>query len=103
MRARVVELDAEVAVVDIGFGGFRVESHIAFEDDAEYEFLVAPRVGDEVMRIVAAAVHCRLLSREPAARFETGFAFVKDARSEPGVETLIESVMSATLAEPPLR
>jgi len=103
MRARVVELDAEVAVVNIGFGGFRIESDVEFEDDAEYEFSIAPRVGCEVMRIAATAIHCRMLSREPVALFETGFAFVKDARSEAGVEALIGSEMSATVAEPPSR
>ena len=103
MRARVVELDADVAVVEMGFGGFRIQSEVEFEDDAEYEFFVVPRVGCEDMRIVATAVHCRMLLREPVVLFETGFAFVKDARSEDGVEALIGSVMSATVAEPPHR
>lgn len=94
MRARVVEFDADVAVVEMGFGGFRIQSEVEFEDDAEYEFFVVPRVGCEVMRIFATAVHCRMLLREPVVLFETGFAFVKDARSEDGVEALIGSLMS---------
>jgi hypothetical protein len=102
MRARVVELDADVVVVDMGCGGFRIHSAAKFEDDAEYEFFVVPGVGSEVMRIVATAVHSRMLLRGPVVLFETGFAFVKDARSEEGVEALIGSMMSATVAEPPI-
>jgi hypothetical protein len=103
MQARVVELDADVAVVEMGFGGFRVRSAVEFEDDAEYEFFVVPRVGCEGLRICATAVHCRMLLREPVVLFETGFAFVKDARSEDGVEALIGSVMSEAVAGPPHR
>ena len=103
IRARVVELNADVAIVDLGLGGFRTQSAVAFEDEAEYEFCVVPPGGSEVMRICATAVHCRMLLREPVALFETGFAFVKDGRSEDGVEALVGSVMSATVAEPPHR
>jgi hypothetical protein len=94
IRARVVGLDTEISIAEVSFGGFRVESPVAFEQNAEYEFLVLPRVGHEVMRIDATAVHCRVLSSEPIVLFETGFAFTEGARSWLGIEALIGSALS---------
>jgi hypothetical protein len=94
IRARIVGLEAEVSIAEVSFGGFRIESPIAFEQNAEYEFLVLPRVGYEVMRIDAIAVHCRVLARDPVVLFDTGFAFSEGSRSWLGIEALIGSVLS---------
>jgi hypothetical protein len=93
LRARVVGPDADVSIVDVSFGGFRVHSGIAFEQGAELEFLVFPRSGGEVMHIDATATHCRVLSTEPTVLFETGFAFADSAWTTVGFQALIDSVL----------
>jgi hypothetical protein len=94
LRARVIGPDADVSIVDVSFGGFRVHSAVAFEQGAEFEFLVFPRTGSEVMRIDATATHCRVLSTEPTVLFETGFAFADGAWTTVGFQSLIDSVLS---------
>jgi hypothetical protein len=96
LRARIVGLEGEAALVELSFDGFRLESPIAFVDQADYEFLIAPHEGAPLVRIRALACHCHVLSAEPRLMFETGFAFAdrQDFETQLGVEALIESLTS---------
>jgi hypothetical protein len=96
MRAQIVGLDGEAAVVEFSFDGFRLESPVAFVDQTEYEFLIAPQAGGPLVRIRAMACHGHVLSAEPRLMFETGFAFTdrQDFATQIGVEALIESLTS---------
>jgi len=105
IRARVTGREAEVAIDEVGFGGFRVKSRAAFELNAEYEFLVSPRTGRESRRVKATAIHCRAISTDPDTLFETGFAFAESFRSTAGIEAILGSVRPApdTSRRQPLR
>jgi hypothetical protein len=96
MRAKIVGLEGEAAMVELSFDGFRLESPVAFVDQAVYEFLIAPHAGGALVRVRATACHCHVLSAEPRLMFETGFAFAdrQDFETQLGVETLIESLTS---------
>jgi hypothetical protein len=94
IRARVMGLNTDVSIAEVSFGGFRVESPIAFERNAAYELLVMSPVGDEVMRVEATVVHCRVHSTDRVTLFDTGFAFTDGSQSWLGIEALIGSVLS---------
>ena len=95
VRARVIGLDTEVTIDEVSFGGFRVKSHVAFELDVDYEFLVLPRTGHEARRVDATARHCRVISTDPSMLFETGFAFAAGFQPTAGIEALIGSTRAA--------
>jgi hypothetical protein len=93
IRACVIGLDIAVSIAEVSFGGFRVESPVAFEHQTEYQFLVLPQAGDKAIRFDATAVHSRVLSSDPVVRFETGFAFADGSQSWLGIEALTGSVL----------
>jgi hypothetical protein len=94
LATHVVGLNADLTIIELSFGGFRVEGPIAFVDDADYDFLVTSPDGIGVVRISAKAVHCRMRRRAPKPVFETGFVASEVAghRAGPGVAALIESL-----------
>lgn len=96
MRVEIVGLALEGALVEMSFDGFRLESPVAFVDDADYEFLVAPHAGLPPVPIRATAVYGRVLATEPGLMFETGFAFSdrQDFQTQIGVESLLENLTS---------
>jgi hypothetical protein len=94
LRARVRGRATEVTIAEVSFGGFRVESPVGFEHNTQYEFLVLPPVGHEVVQLDAIAVHCRRLSNGSGPLFETGFAFADPTRSALLIQALLDSVMA---------
>ncbi len=93
LKARAAGVDADLSMVDVSFGGFRLESPIQFGAGATHIFDVETNHGGRVVQLRAKSIYCRPKPAGPDAGYECGFAFIySDLATDLGVHIIMEDV-----------
>jgi hypothetical protein len=93
LKARAIGVDAELTIVDVSYGGFRVESPVAFAPNSVHVFDVETNHGSRVAALHAKLIYCRPKPSGPDASWECGFAFNhSDRATDAGVHIIMEDV-----------
>lgn len=95
---RLARGNLRLELYDLGFGGFAIESPIAFSIGARREFRFTTTSGAEVS-LTAEAVHTTPVgSRDGMEHYRSGFRYlVQGSEAQTAVETLIEAATSPLL------
>jgi hypothetical protein len=98
LRAEIMPLAFEVPIVDISFGGFRVECAAPFGSDACFEFRLTTTDGRCTERLRARAVSCQMVDRTQGAEiYSCGFAFLD--LMKPAVERRVAAIIDSLTDE----
>jgi len=93
--ARIPSLGLECQLLDVSFGGFLVESPVAFALGEEHEFLVTTGDRRHAAVLKARAVYChRRTASEDQPTFASGFGFLdpEDPATRQAVLALVDHV-----------
>jgi hypothetical protein len=92
LHARVEGIDSDFTVLDVSYGGLRLEGATEFRLAATYHFRIAAPDG-RIIELVAKAVSCRRSTKTPET-YETGFAFIhlRHPAGRPGVQALLDAL-----------
>lgn len=93
LLARADGVDVDLGVLDVSFGGFRVQSQTAFDPSTTHHFQIATPTG-RVIQLRATAVYSRR-PVEALPMYETGFRFLgtTDPGTQANIRALIEVLM----------
>jgi PilZ domain-containing protein len=96
LQARADGVDADLTVLEVSFGGFRVEGPIPFGPEATHRFQIVPVTGGAAIEFQAKAVYCHSRGAEAAKAYETGFAFLEIRL--PATQASVHALMDALTA-----